>query len=121
MATMQDASQMQDRLRSLSIPREQRPGAKTGVPRRRWGLLVTLLILVILAAAGYVAWRKLRPGGVAAPFASADGQPIRLLKVTPRNPADADAVLAASVFHFGTYTVREVKEAMARAGVPVRL
>ena len=35
--------------------------------------------------------------------------------------ADADAVLAASVFHFGTYTVREVKEAMAKAGVPVRL
>ena len=35
--------------------------------------------------------------------------------------ADADAVLAASVFHFGTYTVRQVKEAMARAGVPVRL
>ena len=34
--------------------------------------------------------------------------------------ADADAVLAASVFHFGTYTVREVKEAMARAGVAVR-
>ena len=35
--------------------------------------------------------------------------------------ADADAVLAASVFHFGTFTVREVKEAMARAGVAVRL
>jgi len=35
--------------------------------------------------------------------------------------ADADAVLAASVFHFGTLTVHEVKEAMARAGVPVRL
>ena len=35
--------------------------------------------------------------------------------------ADADAVLAASVFHFGTYTVREVKEAMAKAGVAVRL
>jgi cyclase len=35
--------------------------------------------------------------------------------------SDADAVLAASVFHFGTFTVREVKEAMARAGVPVRL
>ena len=35
--------------------------------------------------------------------------------------SDADAVLAASVFHFGTYTVHEVKEAMARAGVPVRL
>lgn len=35
--------------------------------------------------------------------------------------ADADAVLAASVFHFGTYTVRQVKEAMRSAGVPVRL
>jgi len=29
--------------------------------------------------------------------------------------------LAASVFHFGTFTVRQVKEAMAAAGVPVRL
>jgi cyclase len=35
--------------------------------------------------------------------------------------ADADAVLAASVFHFGEFSVREVKEAMAAAGVPVRL
>lgn len=35
--------------------------------------------------------------------------------------ADADAVLAASVFHFGELTVRQAKEAMAAAGVPVRL
>ena len=35
--------------------------------------------------------------------------------------ADADAVLAASVFHYGEFTVRQVKEAMASAGVPVRL
>ena len=35
--------------------------------------------------------------------------------------ADADAVLAASVFHFGTFSVRQVKEAMASHGVPVRL
>ncbi|MGV8083051.1 MAG: imidazole glycerol phosphate synthase subunit HisF [Coriobacteriia bacterium] len=35
--------------------------------------------------------------------------------------AAADAVLAASVFHFGTFTVRQVKEAMARAGIPVRM
>jgi cyclase len=34
---------------------------------------------------------------------------------------EADAVLAASVFHFGTFTVREVKEHMAKAGIPVRL
>jgi imidazole glycerol-phosphate synthase subunit HisF len=32
----------------------------------------------------------------------------------------ADAVLAASVFHDGVYTVRQVKEAMTAAGVPVR-
>ena len=33
----------------------------------------------------------------------------------------ADAVLAASIFHFGTYTIRETKEHMAKAGLPVRL
>lgn len=35
--------------------------------------------------------------------------------------AQADAVLAASVFHFGEMSVLDVKKAMARAGVPVRL
>jgi cyclase len=35
--------------------------------------------------------------------------------------ADADAVLAASVFHYGELSVRQVKEAMSAAGVPVRL
>lgn len=35
--------------------------------------------------------------------------------------ADADAVLAASVFHFGEFTIRQVKEAMAAHGIPVRL
>jgi cyclase len=33
----------------------------------------------------------------------------------------ADAVLAASIFHFGTFTVREAKECMASRGIPVRL
>jgi imidazole glycerol-phosphate synthase subunit HisF len=32
----------------------------------------------------------------------------------------ADAVLAASIFHFGEHTVAEAKEALARAGVTVR-
>ena len=32
----------------------------------------------------------------------------------------ADAVLAASVFHFGRLTIPEVKDAMRQAGVPVR-
>ncbi len=34
---------------------------------------------------------------------------------------NADAVLAASIFHFGTYRIREVKEYMAARGLPVRL
>lgn len=33
----------------------------------------------------------------------------------------ADAVLAASIFHFGTYTIRETKEYLAAQGIPVRL
>ena len=33
----------------------------------------------------------------------------------------ADAVLAASIFHFGEYTIEEAKRAMADAGVEVRL
>ncbi|WP_258358503.1 imidazole glycerol phosphate synthase subunit HisF [Moorella sulfitireducens (nom. illeg.)] len=33
----------------------------------------------------------------------------------------ADAVLAASIFHFGTYTIAEVKGYLAARGVPVRL
>jgi len=33
----------------------------------------------------------------------------------------ADAVLAASIFHFGTYTIRETKEYLAGRGIPVRL
>jgi cyclase len=32
----------------------------------------------------------------------------------------ADAVLAASIFHFGTYTIHETKELMAARGIPVR-
>ena len=33
----------------------------------------------------------------------------------------ASAVLAASIFHFGTYTIAQAKQVMAAAGVPVRL
>ena len=32
----------------------------------------------------------------------------------------ADAVLAASIFHFGEYTVGDVKEYLAQHGIPVR-
>ena len=35
--------------------------------------------------------------------------------------AGADAVLCASIFHYGTYSVREAKERLAADGIPVRL
>ena len=34
--------------------------------------------------------------------------------------AGADAVLCASIFHYGHHTVAEVKEHLAAAGIPVR-
>jgi cyclase len=33
----------------------------------------------------------------------------------------ADAVLAASIFHFGAYSIREVKEYLASRGLPMRM
>jgi cyclase len=38
----------------------------------------------------------------------------------PAVAAGADAVLAASVFHFGVLRVGDVKSALAEAGIPVR-
>jgi len=33
----------------------------------------------------------------------------------------ADAVLAASIFHYGTYSIQQCKEYLAGRGIPVRL
>ena len=33
---------------------------------------------------------------------------------------EADAALAASIFHYGTYTVDDFKEHLDRRGIPVR-
>jgi cyclase len=35
--------------------------------------------------------------------------------------AGADAALAASIFHFDEFTIREVKQYLDERGVPVRL
>src|SRR6202012_5309826 len=34
---------------------------------------------------------------------------------------DATAVLAASIFHFGEFTIRQAKDHMVRAGLPMRI
>jgi len=51
----------------------------------------------------------------------ASGGAGRLEDFAPAVEAGADAVLAASVFHFGDLTIGEVKAAIAAAGYPVRL
>jgi cyclase len=45
------------------------------------------------------------------------GRPEDFLEVL----ANADAALAASIFHYGTYTVGDLKQFLAARGVPVRL
>jgi len=50
----------------------------------------------------------------------ASGGAGRLEHFVPAVEAGADAVLAASVFHFGKLRVGDVKAELARAGVPVR-
>jgi cyclase len=51
----------------------------------------------------------------------ASGGAGQLAHFAPAIAAGADAVLAASVFHFGGLTVAGVKDALAAAGYPVRL
>ncbi|MDR3360700.1 MAG: imidazole glycerol phosphate synthase subunit HisF, partial [Bifidobacteriaceae bacterium] len=46
------------------------------------------------------------------------GRPAHFVEAAAKG---ADAVLAASVFHFGTLTIGEVKQALAEAGHEVRL
>jgi imidazole glycerol-phosphate synthase subunit HisF len=46
------------------------------------------------------------------------GKPEDFLEVL--NGACADAALAASIFHYGTYTVGDLKQFLSRQGVPIR-
>jgi cyclase len=47
------------------------------------------------------------------------GKPEHMLELFKRT--DADAALAASIFHYGYYTIREVKEYLAANSIKVRL
>jgi len=50
----------------------------------------------------------------------ASGGAGELAHFPPAIGAGADAVLAASVFHFGTLRIGEVKDTLRAAGYPVR-
>lgn len=47
------------------------------------------------------------------------GEPLHLVEAL--REGGADAVLCASIFHYGTHTVAEAKAALADAGIPVRV
>ena len=47
------------------------------------------------------------------------GKPEHLAQVVTEG--GASAALAASIFHFGQYTIEETKQLMAGRGIPVRL
>jgi len=51
----------------------------------------------------------------------ASGGAGKLADFAPAVAAGADAVLAASVFHFGILRIPQVKAELAQAGYPVRL
>jgi cyclase len=46
------------------------------------------------------------------------GKPEHFVRVL--SDGRADAALAASIFHYGTYTVNQLKEELAKRGIPVR-
>jgi|SRR5579862_4232360 cyclase len=48
------------------------------------------------------------------------GKPEDFFEVLAETGAGADAALAASVFHYGTYTVSDLKQFLVARGVPVR-
>jgi cyclase len=58
-------------------------------------------------------------GAVSVPVIASGGAG-RLSHLSDAVGAGADAVLCASIFHYGDHTVAEVKEHLAEAGVPVR-
>ena len=47
-------------------------------------------------------------------------QPVGPEMSPERLKAEFDAVLAASIFHYGTYTVADLKAFLSRSGIPVR-
>ena len=93
--------------------------AREGVERGAGEILLTSMdrdgtqdgydLELVRAVSGAVDVPVIASGGVGEPRHLIDGI-----------QAGADAALAASIFHYGTHTITEVKDAMAAAGIAVR-
>jgi cyclase len=74
------------------------------------------------AKSGYdIALLRAVTSAVGVPVIASGGAGSTADLVTAVRDGGADAVLAASIFHFGEISVGEAKQAMAQAGLPVRL
>ena len=74
------------------------------------------------AKSGYdVALLRAVTGAVAVPVIASGGAGSAADLIDAVKSGGADAVLAASLFHFGELTIAEAKAAMARSGIAVRL
>jgi len=93
--------------------------AREGVQRGAGEILLTSMdrdgtkdgydLSLTMAISGAVDVPVIASGGVGSPQHMIEGL-----------EAGADAVLAASIFHYGEHSVAEVKDAIAGAGIPVR-
>ncbi|MET0686499.1 MAG: imidazole glycerol phosphate synthase subunit HisF [Solirubrobacteraceae bacterium] len=93
--------------------------AREGVQRGAGEILLTSMdrdgtkdgydLSLTMAISGAVDVPVIASGGVGSPEHMVEGL-----------EAGADAVLAASIFHYGEHSVAEVKDAIAGAGIPVR-
>jgi cyclase len=93
--------------------------AREGVERGAGEIMLTSMdrdgtkdgydLSLTMAISGAVDVPVIASGGVGSPEHMVEGL-----------EAGADAVLAASIFHYGEHSVAEVKDAIAGAGIPVR-
>jgi len=92
---MQESRDMQARLESLSITKDQRPSAAT-TSRRGWGKLIVLVFVIALAAVGYSARDRIVP--VARNLAAGTGNRpgVELMTVTVSAPPTPGPVLTAT-------------------------
>jgi RND family efflux transporter MFP subunit len=93
---MQNGPELREQLRSLSIPREQRPGATPAGRRRRLSAGTLLLIAIIVGLVGYVAWDEWTAQLPAVKNVTGEPTAIRLLKVQAQRPADVTPALTAT-------------------------
>jgi cyclase len=85
-------------------------GRPSGAERERDGTRSGYDLDLLRAVSGAVRVPVIASGGAA--------EPEHLVEACE---AGADAVLAASIFHSGEYTVRDVKRELAKRGMEVRL